>query len=107
MQHENKLCFIVVSFLPTHVNHKDETEEVASHSFCFKCLSVNCTFRPSDWRSAVGSLRLFDPQVAAFLGDKRRPSFGRGRNKDLYKFFDCRSVFAAHSVFNILGYWLR
>ena len=23
------------------------------------------------------------------------------------KFFDCRSVFAAHSVFNILGHWLR
>ena len=33
--------------------------------------------------------------------------FGRGRNKDLFKFFDCRSVFVTHSVFNILGYWLR
>ena len=33
--------------------------------------------------------------------------FGKGRKKDLFKFFDCRSVFAAHSVFNILEYWLR
>ena len=31
--------------------------------------------------------------------------FGEGRNKDLFNFFDCRSVFAAYSV--ILGYWLR
>ena len=30
-----------------------------------------------------------------------------GINKDLLKFFDCRRVLAAHSVFNILGYWLR
>ena len=33
--------------------------------------------------------------------------FGRGKNRDLFKFFDCRNVCAAHSVFNILGYWLR
>ena len=66
MLHENKLCLIVVSFLPTHVNHMNGTDGVASHSFCFKCLSVNCTFRPSEWRSVVGNLRFFDPQVAVF-----------------------------------------
>ena len=88
------------------MSHMNETDGVASHSFCFKCLSVNYTFRPSEWRSAVGNLQFFDPQVAAFVGDKQR-FFGRGRNKDLFKIFDCRSVFDAHSVFNILGYWLK
>ena len=78
MQNENKLCLIVVSFLPTHMNHMNGTDGVASHSFCFKYLSVNCTFRPSDWRSAVGNLRFFDLQVAAFCGDKRRPVLGEG-----------------------------
>ena len=46
---------------------------VVFHSFCFKYLSVNSTFRPSNWRSAVGNLRFFDPQVEAFCRDKRRP----------------------------------
>ena len=59
------------------MNHMNGTDGVASHSFCFKCLSVNCTFRPRDWRSAVGNLRFFDPQVATFCGDiKRRPFLG-------------------------------
>ena len=89
------------------MNHMSDTNGVASHNFCFKYLSINCTFRPSDWCSAVGNLWFFDPQVAAFCGDKRRPFIGRGKNKDLFKCFDCRSVFAAHSVFNIFGYWLR
>ena len=72
-----------------------------------KYLSVNCTFRPSAWRSVVGNLQFFDPQVEAFCGDKRRPFLGEGKTKIFFKFFDCRSVFAAHSVFNIFGYWLR
>ena len=33
--------------------------------------------------------------------------FWERENQRFFKFFDCRSVFAAHSVFNILGYWLR
>ena len=45
-------------------------------AFVSKYLSVNCAFRPSDWRCAVGSLRFFDPQVAAFCGDKRGPFLG-------------------------------
>ena len=86
MQNEIKLCLIVVSFLPTHINHMSETDEVASHSFCFKYLSVNCTFRPSYWCSAIGNLRFFDPQVAAFCGDKRRPFLGEGETKIFLKF---------------------
>ena len=62
------------------------TDGVASHSFCFKCLSVNCTFRPSEWRSAVGNLRFFDPQVVAFCGDKRRPFLGEGKTKIFFNF---------------------
>ena len=50
----------------------NETDGVASHSFCIKYLSIICTFRPSNWRSAIGNLRFFDPEVAAFCGDKRR-----------------------------------
>ena len=50
------------------MNHKNETDGVASHNFCFKYLSVNCTFRPSDWWSAVGNLRFFDPQLRLFVG---------------------------------------
>ena len=57
------------------------TDGVASHSFGFKYLSVTCTFRPSDWRSAVGNLRFFDLQVEAFCGDKRRPFSGEGETK--------------------------
>ena len=63
------------------MNHMNGTDGVASHSFCFKCLSVNCTFRPSEWRSAVGNLRFFDPQVAAFCGDKRRLFLGEEETK--------------------------
>ena len=40
------------------------------------------------------------------MWDKRR-TFLEREKQDLFKFFDCRRVFAAHSVFNILGYWLR
>ena len=72
MQNENKLRLIVISFLPTHINHMNGTDGVASYSFCFRYLSINCTFRPSDWRSAVGNLRFFDSQVAAFCRDKPR-----------------------------------
>ena len=86
MQNENKLCLIVVSFLPTHMNHMNGTDGFASHSFCFNNLSVNCTFRPSDWRSAVGNLRFFDPQVATFWGDKRRPFLGKGETKIFLNF---------------------
>ena len=63
------------------MNHMNGTDGVASHSFCFKNLSVNCTFRPSDWCSAVGNLRFFDPLVAAFCGDKRKPFLGEGETK--------------------------
>ena len=84
MQHENILNLIVASFLPTHMNHMNGTDGVASHSFCFKCLSVN--FRPSDWRSAVGNLRFFDPQVAFFCGDKRRTFLGEGETTIFFNF---------------------
>ena len=66
------ICLIVILFLPTHINSMNETDGVASHSFCIKYLSIICTFRPSNWRSAIGNLRFFDPEVAAFCGDKRR-----------------------------------
>ena len=58
------------------MNHINEMDGVASHSFCFKYLSVICTFRPSNWCSAVGSLWFLDHQVATFCGDKRRPFLG-------------------------------
>ena len=86
MQNENRLCLIVVSFLPTRVNHMNGIDEVASHSFCLKCLSVNCTFRPSNWRSAVGNRRCFDPQVVAFREDKRKPFLGEGETKIFLNF---------------------
>ena len=86
MQNEKKMCLIVISFLPTHMNHMNGTDGVPSHSFCFKYLSINCTFRPSDWRSAVGNLRFCDPQVAAFCGDKRRPFLGEGETKIFLNF---------------------
>ena len=57
------------------MNHMNGTDGVASHSFCFKYLFVNCTFRPSNWRSAIGNLRFFDSQVEAFVGI----------NKDLFR----------------------
>ena len=75
------------------------TDGVASHSFCLKCLFVNCTFRPSDWRSAVGNLRFFDPRVAAFGGDKRRPFSGEGKTK-----FFLNYLIAV--VFLLLTVWL-
>ena len=81
MQNENKLRLIAVSFLPTHMDHMNESDGVASHSFCFKYLSLNCTFIPSDWCSAVSNRRFFDPQVAAFCGDKRRPFLGERETK--------------------------
>ena len=68
------------------MNHMNGTGGVASHSFCFKCLPVNCTFRPSDCRSAVGSLRFFDPQVAAFCRDKRRLFLVEGETKIFLNF---------------------
>ena len=79
------------------------TDGVASHSFCFKYLSINCSLHLDQ---AIGvNLRFFDSQVAAFCGDKRRPFLGEGETKIFFEFSDCRSVFAAHSVFNILAYW--
>ena len=63
------------------MNHMNGKNGVASHSFCFKYLSVNCIFRPSNWRCAVGNLRFFDPQVEAFCRDKRRPFSGEGETK--------------------------
>ena len=75
------------------------TDGVASHSFYLKCLFVNCTFRPSDWCSAVGSLRFFDPQVAAFGGDKRRPFSGEGETKFFLNFLIA-------VVFLLLTVWL-
>ena len=65
------------------MNGKDR---VASHSFCFKYLSIDCTFRPSDWRSAVGNRRFFDLQVEAFFGDKRRPFLGEGKTEIFLNF---------------------
>ena len=68
------------------MNHMNGTDGVAFHSFCFKYLSVNCTFRPSEWRSAVGNLRFFDPQVEAFCGYKRRPFLGKGETQIILNF---------------------
>ena len=62
------------------------TGGVGSHSSCFKCLSANCTFRPSNWRSAVGNLRFFDSQVEAFCGDKRRTFLGEEETKIFLNF---------------------
>ena len=50
------------------MNYMNGTDGVASHSFCFKHLSLNCTFRLSKWRSAVGNLQFFDPLVATYFG---------------------------------------
>ena len=50
------------------MNHMNGTEGVASHSFRFKYLSINCAFRLSNWRSAFGNLRFFDRHVATFCG---------------------------------------
>ena len=83
------------------MNHMNKTDGVPSHSFCFKYLSVNCTFRPSDWRSAVGNLRFFDPQVAAFCGDKLRPFLGEGETKIFLNFL-IAVEFLLLTVFNIL-----
>ena len=63
------------------MNHMNGTDGVASHCFCFKYLPVNCTFRPTNWRNAVGNLQFFDPQIEAFCGDKRRPFSGEGETK--------------------------
>ena len=68
------------------MNHMNGTNGVASHSFRFKYLSVNCTFRPCDWRSAVGNLRFFDPQVETSRGDKQRPFPGEGETKIFLNF---------------------
>ena len=89
------------------MNYINETDGVASHNFCFKYLFINCTFRLSEWHSAIGNLQFFDPQVAAFCGDRRRPFLRERETKIFFKFFDCRSVFTARNVFNILEYWLR
>ena len=79
MQNENKLCLIVISFLPTHMNHINGTDGVASHSFCFKYLSINCSLRLD---RAIGvNLRFFDRQVAAFCENKRRTFLGEGETK--------------------------
>ena len=68
------------------MNHMNETDGVASHSFCFKYFSVNCTFRLSDWCSAVGNLRFFDSQVALFCRDKRRLFLEEGETKIFLNF---------------------
>ena len=85
------------------MNHMNGKDGVASHSFCFRYLSVNCTFRPSNWRSAVGNLRFFDPKVEAFCGDKRRPFSGEGETKIFLNFL----IAVEFLLLNILGYWLR
>ena len=68
------------------MNHMNGTDGVASLSFCFKYLFVNYTFRPSNWRSAVGNMRFFDPQVEAFCGDKGRPFLGEVETKKFFCF---------------------
>ena len=68
------------------MNHTNGTKGVASHNFCFKYLSINSTFRPSYWRSAVSNLRFFDPQVEALCGDKRRLFLGEGETKIFLNF---------------------
>ena len=84
MKNENKLCLIVVSFLPTHMNHINGTDGVASHSFCCKCLCINCSLHLN---RAIGvNLRFFDPQVVTFCGDKRRPFLGEGETKIFLNF---------------------
>ena len=63
------------------MNHVNGTDGVASHSFGFKYLSIDCTFRPSNWRSAVGNLRFFDSQVAVYCADKQRPFLERKKQR--------------------------
>ena len=82
------------------MNHMNKADGVASHSFYLKYLSVNSAFRPSDWRSAVGNLRFFDPQVAAFCGDKRRSIMGEGETKIFLNFL-IAVVFLLLTVFLI------
>ena len=60
------------------------TDGVASHSFCFKYLSINCSLHLD---RAIGvNLQFFDSQVAAFCGDKRRPFLGEGETKIFLNF---------------------
>ena len=50
------------------MNHMNGTDGVASHSFHFKYLFINCSLHLD---RAIGvNLRFFDPQVATFSGDK-------------------------------------
>ena len=66
------------------MNHMNRTDEVASHRFCFKYLSINCSLHLD---RAIGvNLLFFDPQVAAFCGDKRRPFSGEGETKIFFNF---------------------
>ena len=76
---------------------------VAFHSFCLNYLSINCTFRSSDWRSAVGNRQFFDPQVEAFCGDKRRPFLGEGETKSFLNFL-IAVVFLLLTVCSIFWY---
>ena len=70
-------------------------------------LSVNCTFGPSEWCTAVGNQRFFDPQVATLCGDKRRPFLGEGETKIFLNFLIVVVFLLLTVCFNILGYWLR
>ena len=66
------------------MNHMNGTDGVASHSFCFKYMSINCSLHLD---RAIGvNLRFFDPQVAAFCGNKRRSFFGEEETKIFLNF---------------------
>ena len=75
-------------------------------------LSTGAIYFDADTASDVVKTTTYKTNPLKFFNTKTKnvfvkTFFGRGRNKDRFEFFDCRLVFAAHSVFNILGYWLR
>ena len=75
-------------------------------------LSTGAIYFDADTASDVVKTTTYKTKTLKFFNTKTKnvfvkTFFGRGRNKDRFEFFDCRLFFAAHSVFNILGYWLR
>ena len=80
MQNENISCLIVISFLPTHMNHMNGTDGIASQ-LLFP-IFVHKLFLHLD--RAIGiNLRFFDPQVAFFCGDKPKSFLREGEAKIL------------------------
>ena len=66
------------------MNHMNGTDRVASHSFCFKYLPINCSLHLD---RAIGvNLGFVDPPVVAFCGDKQRSFLGEGETKIFLNF---------------------